>query len=142
MIIIFSSTGNEASDKARLIVLFIIRAIIVIFVAIRLIYYCRKTTPNPPKASLFALNLVRLLFIFVWLVLDGPVYYANEDYTVIFIDVTIMIIIVLILTSVKIEYPDVQVVRHVPTTNATVFMAYLPTTTVNTTNAMGHVPGV
>ena len=123
MAIIFSPLWREkVASKASLIVIFVIRATVVIFVAIRLIYNRRETT----KASLFALNLVRLMFIFVYLVLEGPVALNDNAYSV--VASTIVFIIVLVLTSVKIEYPqnsgtvNVETMGHVPTVNTLVFI--------------------
>ena len=113
---------EDVASTASLIVIFVIRATVVIFVAIRLIYNCKETT----KASLFALNLVRLMFIFVYLVLEGPVILNDNAYSV--VASTIVFIIVLVLTSVKIEYPqnsgtvNVETMGHVPAVNTLVFI--------------------
>ena len=68
---------------------------------------------TPPKTLLFVLNLTRLLFIFIWLVLDGPAFISinSSDTSIVAltnlaVGVTIIIIIILVLTSVNIEYPQ------------------------------------
>ncbi|CAG8472220.1 2046_t:CDS:2 [Paraglomus occultum] len=103
--IILSSKWYEVIvSDAIVVVIFILRAILVIFVAIRLLYHNREVTVDSPKALVFALNLVRLLYIFVWLVLDGPAALHHEGYSL--IASTIVLIIILALTSVNIEYPE------------------------------------
>ena len=78
-----------------------IRVVVVIFVAIRLLYNYNNDN-SPPKALLFVLNLARLLFIFANLVLHGPALLNYDPYKS--MPRTIIIIIILFLTSFKIEY--------------------------------------
>jgi len=99
----FSSLlDDETIYNASLMVVFAIRVAIVIFVGIRLVYHFGETTPKP--SLLFALNLIRLLFIFVYVILHGTGSLDYNEYPIIL--ETVILIIILFLTSVKIEYPQ------------------------------------
>ena len=102
--------------NASLMVDFAIKVAIIIFVGIRLLYDFGDTTPK--SSLLFALNLTRLLFLFVSAIISGPASLDRNRFT--FIPPTIIFIIILFLTSFKIEYPpnsgtvNVTAVGHVP----------------------------
>ncbi|CAG8609885.1 7710_t:CDS:2 [Paraglomus brasilianum] len=133
LVIVFSPLWDKLSIyNASLMVVLAIRVAVVIFVAIRLLYHFGETTPKP--SLLFALNQIRLLFIFVSVVLQGTGSLDHNFYPV--IPGTVIMIIILFLTSFKIECP--QDSQNSGTANVAV-VGYVPPSTVNTT-VMGHVP--
>ncbi|CAG8610846.1 9502_t:CDS:2 [Paraglomus occultum] len=132
----FSSLSNDLTVyNTCVMVLFAVRVAVVIFVAVRLIYHYKRD--NSTKASLFTLNLIRLLAIFVSAIIHGPVLLNHKSYPT--IPAAVMIIIILFLVSFKIEYPqNLQKPGTVDVTNMTV-VEHVPTGNVNTA-VVGHVP--